>query len=172
MKKRYNFTKKDLILVIILAVTILVVDYSLRWHRVYKDYNLSNAVISKYIVEITPEEFKNYIEENHNTFVYVCVSDNEDCRNFEKGFRNIIRKHNLSDYIVYIDIKNVETRGFVSQFVSDANEFELSNINDIPVIFVFINNRIVEYIDYSNSNMRERDIVQLFEKYGIIVEND
>jgi hypothetical protein len=171
MKRQFTFTRKDFILLIILGITILLVDYSFRWYQVYKENNLSTSIISNYISEVTQTDFQNYIAENSNTLVYMGIPDNTECRNFEKRFKKIINKYDLRNEIVYLNVKTMSLNTITAQYVSRDLKNNDSVI-DVPAIVVYNNSRIVEFIDYDNSNMKDNLVINLFKKYGVIDYND
>ncbi len=160
MKKKFDFTKKDLILLVILGITVLIINYSLNWYRVYREYNLSTSIISKYIPEVSYEEYKTYMQEIPTGFIYYCIADNEECRTFENQFKRIISKHGLSESIVYLNTKDISYNSFYNEYANDNNEVK------IPLIVYFENHYIADYISYDNSDMTEKEIIKFFNKYN------
>ncbi len=158
MKKKYNFTKKDLLLVAILSITILFCNYSIRWHFLYKEHSINNSIILKYLVEVSDEEFSNYIIENPNTFVYFGTTGDEKTIDFEKKFEIIINKYFLKDKAVYV--KDIDLNTFLVKY--DVN---LKKIAASPVIVYFEEGKIIDYINYENSNMSNKTIIRFFRLY-------
>lgn len=172
MRKKFTLTKKDFILIIILAITILLVDYSLKWYHVYKEHNLSTPVISQYISEVEGTEFENYIAENSNTFVYMGIVDNQKCRTFENRFKKILTKYDLRDEVVYLNAKGIDLNMFSNEYISNELRKENTLISETPAIVVYNNSKVVDFVDYKNSDMKEKSIVKFFRKYGLIEYND
>jgi thioredoxin-like negative regulator of GroEL len=165
MKRQFTFTKKDFILLIILGITVLLVDYSLSWYKVYKENNLSTSIISKYITEVTSTDFQNYIAENGDTIVYMGIPDDEECRRFEKRFKKIINKYDLRNEIVYLNVKTVDLNALSNQYNSES-------VIDAPTVVAYNNSKIEEFIDNNNSDMKDDSVIDLLRKYGVIDYND
>ena len=158
--KKNRFTKKDFILIIILGITFLVVDYALNWYQAYKEHNLSTAIIAKYIPEINSEEFENYIQDNPNAFVYFGVNDDEVCRDFENKFKKTITKYHLKDEIIYFNTKDIDFEKIYLKYLEDK-----TNTPNVPVLIYFENSKIVDYINYQNSDLSEKNIIKFMRKY-------
>lgn len=161
MNKQILFHKKDFILLIVLGVTVLMVDYALSWYQVYKEHNLSMPIISKYITEVTELEFEGYIKENPDAFVYFGIIDDEKSRNFENKFKKTITKYHLKDEIIYLNVKNIDFNVLFNKHTDVVN----SDVK-VPLIAVYKNDVVIDYIDYSNSKLKEKEIVKLLRKYG------
>lgn len=156
---KYKLNKKDIILALILVITVTLVIYSVRWYKVYKEFNYSTAIISKYLPQLTYEEYETYIQEVSNGFVYYCVSDNLDCRKFEKDFRKIVSKHGLNSKMIYLDVKNIPKSNYFDKY------FDLNNEINIPYIAYFENHLITDYISNDTSIMNEKEIMKFINKY-------
>lgn len=159
MKKTFTFTKKDLFLLLILGISILLVDYSFRWYTVYKEFNLNTSIISKYIPEVSLEEHQNYIEENPSGFVYYGIIDDEECRDFENRFKKTVTKYHLGDVIVYLNTKDISNETLYGTYTSAVPEIVL------PAIIYYENKEIVDYINYENSELTEKEIIKFIRKY-------
>lgn len=160
MKKKFIFTKKDLILVLILAVTILIVNYSLNWYKVYREYNLNKSIIASYIPEVSYEEYKTYMQEVSTGFIYYCIADNKECRSFENQFKRIVSKYGLSSNLVYLNTKDLSIGSFYNTYANNNIDAR------IPLIVYFEDHYIVDYINNDNSDMTEKEIVKFFNKYN------
>lgn len=162
MKKKINFTKKDLLLLGILSVTLLICNYLLNWHSVYKEYNLNVSILSDYLVEVSNNEFNSYITENPNSFVYFGVVDDLETRNFEKEFKTTINRYFLNDKVIYINIKDIDLNDLLKPY----NYIE--NIEKTPVIVYFEEGKVLDYINTSNHSMKGDAIIRFFRHYGEI----
>ena len=76
--------KNYIIYAVIVIATILVVLYLNSWYKAYKQNELDNSYISKYINELNYEEFKNFSIENPNLIVYIGKTNCENCIKVEK----------------------------------------------------------------------------------------
>lgn len=152
MKRRYEFNKKDFILLLIIGSVVLLLNYSLNWYEVYKEHKGANSIISKYLTEITKEDFDNYVEENPNTLVYYGDTDNNNISSVENTLKNIVVKNNLKDNIIYINLKG-ESKTLINKDVYP------------PIIVYYENKEIKDFIGFVNSNMKEKDILRFIRKY-------
>lgn len=160
MRKKIEFTKKDLLLVAILGITILLCNYALMWHSVYKEHNLNISELSGYINEISDEEFDAYIVEYPNTIVYFGNASNETTREFEKEFLKTINRYYLNDKVVYINTNGIDLSAFLNQY--DQKKL---NIKLEPVIIYFEGAKIESYINYDNNKMDNKSIIKFFRSY-------
>jgi hypothetical protein len=161
MRRKYEFKKNDFILLLIIGAVILLLNYFLNWHDVYKQHNLNTAIISKYITEVTKEEFQTYIEENPNAFVYFGIIDEEKSRNFENRFKKTIVKYHLRDNVIYLNVKNLDYNELIDEYKGDKN-YTL----EVPMIVYFENKKVVDLINYNNSDMSDKNTIKFFRKYG------
>lgn len=167
MKKEPKFHKKDFILLIILGVTILLVDYSLSWYKVYKEHNLNTAIISKYVNEVSQLEYENYIKESPTAFVYFGIIDEQESRNFENKFKKLITKYHLKDKIVYLNVKDID---FLTLYNKYSNE--PSSTIGVPSIVYYENGKSIKYLNYSDKKYDEKEIAKFLKKYGAIEINE
>ena len=164
MNKKFQFLKKDLILLLILGMTIILVDYALTWNRVYKENKVNTSIISDYIPEISLLEFENYVEENPEGFIYFGIIDDEKSRNFELDFKDIIVDNYLKETIIHINLKNEDFDDFKNKYSNISSELE------VPVIVYYTSGKAEDYISYSNSNFDEETIINFIAKYEEIAE--
>ncbi|MDD2625660.1 MAG: hypothetical protein PHR55_02770 [Bacilli bacterium] len=162
MKKKIDFTKKDLLLLLILSVTIFFCNYFLSWHSVYKEYNLNVSILSDYLVEVSNNEFDSYITENPNSFVYLGVVDDLETRNFEKEFKATINRYFLNDKVIYINIKDID----INELLKPYND--IKQIEKTPVIIYFEEGKVLDFINTSNHSMKSDAIIRFFKHYGDI----
>jgi hypothetical protein len=174
MKKKTNKDNKEvtlknyIIYSVIVLVTIILLLYLRSWYHEYKQQQLKVPVIRGYLNEINYQELNSYVKENPNLLVYACAPSRSDCRNLEYNLRKEVKKYNLKEKLVYLNI--------LENNLSDMNRAYGSSsivINDIPFIAMFDNGKIVN-IEKSNSSkdrMDADDIIYFLEKNEIIVED-
>lgn len=153
MNKKYNFTNKDLLLVIIFAITVLICSYFISWHNTYEEHNINKSIISENISEVSSEELNSYMIENPNTFIYFGMPEDDKTKTFEKEFRGTINRYYLKDKVVYVNSNNV-----------NLNLFK-ENIS-APVIIYFEDGKLLDYISYDNNQMINKTIIKFFRLYG------
>jgi len=161
MRKKYDFTKKDLILILILSFTILLCSYALSWHSVYKEHNKNISILSGYLTEVSNEELHLYIVENPNMFIYFGIVDDENTKVFEKEFKKTLSKYYLKDKVVYVNIKDLDLKNTLSVY-----DIKNKNIEKSPVIVYFEESKIYDYMNRDNSDMSNKSIIRFFRLYG------
>ena len=151
MKNNKKISIKSYIQVaFICAVTLVIVIYLSGWYRNYKKDKLSVPVINGVLSEIKYEELDPYLSENNgNIYLYMCTSDEEVCRNFESKFIKYIKKKDLYNKIVYLNITGV---GSKKTFIREFNDkyAKKKKISSYPTIVYFENGKIKDVIGGSN----------------------
>lgn len=153
MNRKYNFTSKDLLLVIMLSITVLICSYVISWHTTYQEHNINKSIISENISEVSSEELDSYMIENPNIFVYFGIPEDDKTRTFEKEFRGTINAYHLKDKVVYVNANNVNLNIFKESLIT-------------PVIIYFENGKLLDYINYDNNKMTKKTIINFFRTYG------
>lgn len=166
MKPKKNY----IILAVISAVTIILVLYALKWYDVYKEASKNTAIISDYVSEIKMGEFKNYVNDKRNVVIYFGIPYNEDCRTFERNFKNTLSKYQLSEEIVYINIDSLQGDNFATNFDNEYNNEELREIGKklktVPTLAIFEDGKLVDFV--GGKYLTKTSAVKLLTKYNII----
>lgn len=97
-------TKKKILLIIICAVTLMILFIALKLNENRKMDILSKSNIKDYLTEIKYEEISTHVIEQPNTIIYVSNSSDKNSTSFEKMFKLVIKKYNLENEIIYINI--------------------------------------------------------------------
>lgn len=139
LKRQTEKTKKNyLILGTIYLVVILLVLYLASWYKTYQEYQKETPVLRNTISEITPEEVEHYLLENPSSILYMCTSNNEECRLFETDFKKTIVKNEWQDQITYINLsdemqnKEEYLRDLVTKYGSNS-----MTISRLPTLLSF-----------------------------------
>ena len=108
----------------VVIVVVLVVFGSLilrNWYIGGVNYELNMPIITETLIsEVNTNEVYNYVRENENTILYMGVVNDENCRNFEKEFNEVIKNRSLEDTITYLNISKVKSK---SKFIKEFNKF-------------------------------------------------
>lgn len=122
-------------LVIILLVTIFVIFLLRNWYISGRNYELNIPIIRDTLIsEINTDEIYNYVRENENAILYIGVVDDEECRNFEREFNNVILDRRLEDTITYLNITKSSNKG---KFIQEFNKFYDTNLLGYPSLVIF-----------------------------------
>lgn len=99
-------TKKIILLVTICVITLAVLIIALKIHENKEDNMLSQSEVKNYLTEIKYEEIQNHVVEQPSIVIYVSNSSEDTTRNFDKIFVPVIKKYNLENEIIYININD------------------------------------------------------------------
>ncbi len=158
---------------LVVLFTISLVIYLRSWYRSYLAYQLTIPVIDGYLHEIKYNELDNYILENPDFVLYMCTSNDKECRDYEREFRKIVRKYNLKDRIIYLNltdhIKNKDnTLLNINLDISSMMNEELF-FHSYPSISIFKEKKLHDLIIVNNSSTLD-EVVQFLEEYEIIMK--
>ena len=117
-KKRF---KNYIILIVIFILCWGLTLYLCEWYKVYNDYEKQTPVIRGTLSEITYEDLDHYVVDVPSVIVYICTSYDDNCRNFEKNFKKYVKKNDLNDSIVYLNITNIDRQQFINDFNNKYN---------------------------------------------------
>lgn len=99
-------TKRLILLIAVCFATLMVLFVALKINA-NRNYNLSStSSIDYYLTEVKYDGISNHIIENSNAIIYVSNSSEESSKIFEKKFKTVIKKYNLENEIVYININD------------------------------------------------------------------
>lgn len=146
-------TKKNILLVFICIITLAILFISLKinYNRINND--LSDSNIKGYLTEINYEEISTHVIEQPKSIIYVSNSSDIKSKNFEKIFKNIIKKYNLENDIIYININN---KTIVDPIYQNA-----------PELIFYKDGKIYDMIDCSTLKTKN-DIIKVLKERSVI----
>lgn len=146
-------TKKNILLVFICIITLAVLFISLKinYNRINND--LSDSNIKRYLTEINYEEISTHVIEQPKSIIYVSNSSDIKSKNFEKIFKNIIKKYNLENDIIYININN---KTIVDPIYQNA-----------PELIFYKDGKIYDMIDCSTLNNKNK-VINILKERSVI----
>ena len=148
-----EYTKKVILLVAILVVTIAVLVVALKLHDKKMDDLLSESEIKDYLTEIKYEEIENHIIEQPTSIIYVSNSSEDTTRKFDEIFIPVIKKYNLENEVIYININGVTIMDPVYQNAPELVFYKNGEISDM--IYVSTLNNSDDIIDV----LKERSVI-------------
>ena len=151
MKENKIPVKNYFILAFIFLLGIGLTMYFCKWYEVIDTEKKQTPVIRGVIPEISSQELDNFVLENPTTVLYLCTSDNMKCRNFEKDFKKYIIKESMENYIVYVNLTNINQVKFVKDFNSNY-EYKTKLTPNYPALIYFNDGKISDMIEGTNSN--------------------
>ena len=151
-KKEKNLVKNYFILAIIFLAGIGLTFYLCRWYKVYDDYKKQTPVIRGTLSqEIVYDDLEHYVLENPTSVIYMCVSNDDVCRNFEKRFAKYIVKEELTDTIVYLNLTNIEKDEFINKF-NEKYQFKTNLTGNYPAFVIFKDGKVDSVLQGSSDS--------------------
>ena len=140
-KKRNKVINNYIILIIIFCSCIGLTLYFCKWYEVYNNYKKETPILSGTITEITYDDLDHYVVDASNVIVYMCIPEDDNCRNFEKKFKKYIKKKELGEDIVYLNLSGLDSSQFLNDFNTKYNyKFKLRGY--YPTLISFRNGKV------------------------------
>ena len=150
-------------LFLLMAATIVL---SLILSKAYIDsveYESKIPVIRQSLtLEIKPDELYSYVRENQDSIIYMCASDDSECRRFEEEFNKYIEKNKLKDIITYLNLTDCKKKDFINEF----NKFYGTKLLGYPSLVIFKDGEVSDIITTSNK-IEIDDVVRFLERSNI-----
>ena len=143
--------KNYILLAVIFILGIGLTLYMCSCYRVYDEYQKQTPVIRGTLSEITNEEITHYILENPTTVIYMCTSSNDICRQYEKGLKKLIHNTNLPEYIVYLNLSDINQDEFVEEFNS-SYPYKVKLTTSYPAFVIFEDGQIKNILQGNKDN--------------------
>ena len=137
--------KNYLILAAIFLAGIGLTFYLCNLYTVYDEYQKQTPVIRDTLSEITADELEHYILENPTIVIYMCTSSDMVCRNYENGFKKLIKSKELQDEIVYLNLSDLDQQKFIEDFNNKYN-FKVKLTTLYPALVVFEDGKITSIL--------------------------
>jgi len=164
MKKYKNY----LILALLFVASIISCIYALKWHSVYLEDKLNTTIITDYIHELKKEEFINYISDNPYAIIYIGVTSDDNCRRFEKQFKNYIINNNLRESIVYMNVNELIGNDLSTKLDNIYNNKTLraegKYFKGVPTVAIYNHTTLVDFV--SDNNLTVERVEELLKKYN------
>ena len=142
--------KNYVLLILLFAAAICVTLYLCNWYKVYDDYQKQTPIIRGTLLEIKSEELEHYIMENPTFTIYMCTSGDDVCRKYEKKFIKLCKNMNLQEYIVYLNLSDIDQENFVNSFNNKYN-YKVNLTTSYPAFVTFEDGK-VKYILQGKEN--------------------
>lgn len=153
--------KNYVILFVIFGCCIALTLYFCKGYEVYKEYQKEIPVIRDYLMEITKDDLEHFTVENTDVVLYMCTASDDQCRLFEKDLKKYIRKNEITDEIVYLNLSGVELDTFIDEFNNHYCDKYLLR-NSFPSFVVFKDGEVVSILQGSKNKKISISKVQSF----------
>lgn len=156
-------TKNYIILGAILILTAVFVIYFFKWYSTYQNSKLNTMILNEELQVIKYNELEDYLTENKTAIIYVSELNNQEIRTFEKKFKNLIRKYNLNNTILYL---NTTDEGYGSFKIEDITKN--SSIKKLPLIIIYREGKIYDIYNIKENNYNTNLLLNYLKEEGII----
>lgn len=166
MSKRVeNYIKLIIVVVIAVIVTLLVCNI----YRNINNNKLNKSYIDKYVNKGNYNDLSSIVMElGDREFIYLSYVGNENIYNYEKDLVKTLKKYDLLDLFVYVDVSSVIT---TDRTVGDLND-KLNVITEssivLPAVIYYKDGKARDYIDSSDEIISASKTIQLMEKWEVI----
>lgn len=143
-RKIHNY----ILLVFLFLCCMAFVLYLCELYKVNEAEKKKTPVIRGSLLEIYQEDLEHYVLDNPNTLIYLCTSDNDTCRSFEKSFKKFLNKKEFYDQIIYLNLTDLNQEEFVNQFNSKYH-YKVSLSTDYPAFVLFEDGKVISILQGS-----------------------
>ena len=144
-------TKNYILLILLFLAGIALTLYLCKWYQVIDQNKKSVPIIRGTLSEITDQELDDYLLENPTSIIYLCTSDSQQCRNYEKDVRNYFVNSGLSETIIYINLTNIDQTKFIKKF-NQKHHYKVKLSTNYPAIIYFADGEIKDMIQGKKGN--------------------
>ena len=154
IKKKVIPLKNYLILGIIIIVTLLGVLYLCSWYRQYQDNKINKPVITNVLREVQFNNLDTVLTERDMLIMYMCTTDENICRSFEKKFSEYIKDNNLTEEIVYLNLgySSDENNLLETVYNNYKSDTLVKKIYEYPTLVIFNRGEIVDVLSSNSKN--------------------
>lgn len=161
LSKKKIPTKNYICLTLIIICTIAITYYLYLWLVAYKELD-TQSILEQHLQVINYNDINNYVIENNDSFLYI-TNKNKDYSKFENDLYNLIKKYNLFQDVLYLDISdNIKNGNFT------INNF---TFKQYPIFVLYDDGNITSIYDIKANSFDIEKIEMYLESIGVI-END
>lgn len=159
--------KNYFIVLAIFVVTVFGVFLLRHWYISYENYQLTIPILKDKITEVTVNELDTFLAENLDPIIYIEVSEDENSREVAKDLIDVVKKRNLTERVVYVNLSSVENKDaffadFTAKYMTD------SKLEYYPSLLIFSEGKVIAYVSKTEKQaLRIGDIEQLFDEFEL-----
>ena len=140
-KKENKALHNYIIVILAFLLCIGVVLYFCRIYKIREEEQRKIPVIRGSVLEIYEEDLKHYVMDTPTTLVYMCTSNSDTCRTFEKSLKKLLQKEDYDNEIVYLNLTDLDQESFVEEFNQEYPYKTKLTVN-YPVFVLFEEGKI------------------------------
>ena len=156
--------KNYLVLGVIIILTLLASLYIFAWFRQYNDSKVSTPIITSTLREVQYNNLNTVVKERDVLVMYMCTTDEEVCRNFEKKFASYVNQNNLTEEIIYLNLGyNRDNNNLLQKVYNNYKSDDLvKKVYEYPTLVIFNQGKIVDVLSSNGKNTITIDQVDDF----------
>ena len=157
-------TQNYVILGVIIIITLLGVIYLCSWYRQYHDNKINQPVITSVLREVQFNNLDTVLTERDMLIMYMCTTDENICRSFEKKFSEYIKDNNLTEEIVYLNLGYSSDENDLLSTVYNTYKSDtlVKKVYEYPTLVIFNQGEIVDVLSSNSKNKITIDQVSEF----------
>ena len=165
-EKREIPVKNYFILAVIMIITVLACLYLCAWYKQYNDSKVNTPVITSTLREVEYNNLKTVLKERDVLIMYMCTTDENICRSFEKKFSSYIKEHNLTEDVIYLNLGyNSDENNLVEKVYKNYKSDTLvKKAYEYPTLLIFNQGKIVDVLSSNGKNKLTMSKVEDFLK--------
>ena len=159
--------KNYIIVGALFLITVLFVMLLRFWYISYNNYQLTIPILKDKITEVTVTELDTFLVENPEPIVYIEVSEDENSREVAKKLIEVVKKRNLTERVVYINLSSVENKdAFFADFT--AKYMDEGKLEHYPAVVIFSEGKVLSYVSKTEKqNLNIGNVEQLFDEFEL-----
>ena len=156
--------KNYITLGIIIICTLLVSMYVFSWYRQYSSHKINKPIITEALREVEYDNLDDVLQERDILVMYLCTTDEDICRSFEKKFKDYVKKNNLTDEIIYLNLgySNDETDLLSKVYLKYKSDNLVKKVFGYPTLLIFNQGKIVDVLSSNSKNKVDIEEVNEF----------
>ena len=146
--------KNYLVLGVIIIITLLASLYIFAWFRQYNDSKVNTPIITSTLREVQYNNLNTVVKERDILVMYMCTTDEDICRNFEKKFASYVSNNNLTEEIIYLNLGYNKDNNNLLQKVYNNYKSEnlVKKVYEYPTLVIFNQGKIVDVLSSNGKN--------------------
>ena len=146
--------KNYLVLGVIIILTLLASLYIFAWFRQYNDSKINTPIITSTLREVQYNNLNTVLKERDILVMYMCTTDEDVCRNFEKKFASYVSNNNLTEEIIYLNLGYNKDNNNLLQKVYNNYKSEnlVKKVYEYPTLVIFNQGKIVDVLSSNGKN--------------------
>jgi thiol-disulfide isomerase/thioredoxin len=170
-KEEKNIPAKNYFaLAVIIIATLIATLYIFSWFKQYNNSKVTTPIITSTLREVEYDNLNTVLQERDVLIMYMCTTNEKTCRNFEKKFSSYIKKNNLTEDIIYLNLGYDSDEDELLEKVYDKYKSKdlVKKIHKYPTLLIFNEGKIVDVL--SSNGKKEltiKHIKEFFEGYEL-----